>query len=99
MAPTLHPGDGSLRVEGELVLATVSRLRERLLEQLGNTRQWTLDLSGVTRADSAAVALLLELQREAHRRQCTLQVTSPPPSILAIARLSNLASLLPIADD
>lgn len=53
-----------------------------------------LDLSGVTRADSAGLALLLELTRMALARGGTLQIEKSPPQLRKLAEFFGLDELL-----
>jgi phospholipid transport system transporter-binding protein len=85
--------DGQLQVNGELSMATVpALLAQHPLRNLAGVIN--IDLSGVERADSAGVALLIEWQRTARQRQQTIQFQNIPPQMLAIARLSGVDELL-----
>ena len=53
-----------------------------------------IDLSEVSRTDSAGLALLVEWLRESAMRGGSLQFSSLPPQLLAIASASNLERLL-----
>ncbi len=54
------------------------------------------DLSGVTEVDTAAVALLLEWQRQAQARGARLDLAGVPGDIASLARLYGVDSLLGI---
>ena len=54
----------------------------------------TLDLSHVTQADSAGLALLLELTRRARRRGASLRFAGAPPQLRELARFFRLDSVL-----
>jgi phospholipid transport system transporter-binding protein len=87
-----------LTVSGELSFATVPALLEQgsvLLAGCGERIR--LDLGGVTRADSAGLALLIEWLRIARRRRAVIEFRNIPPQMLAIARVSGLDSVLPLA--
>ncbi len=85
------------RICGELTLATVPALERRALPA-----QWpaqatvTLDLSGVTRSDSAGLALLIEWLRVARRRNVRLRLADLPAQMREIARISDLLPILPL---
>ena len=89
--------DDRYRIHGELTLATVPALEGRAL-----TDQWpaeatvTLDLSGVTRSDSAGLALLIEWLRLARRRNVRLRLVELPVQMREIARISDLLPILPL---
>lgn len=55
----------------------------------------TVDLSGVTEVDSAAVSLLLEWQRQAARRGQRLRFARLPESLKSLAALYGVTELLP----
>ncbi|GAB4200705.1 MAG: hypothetical protein Tsb002_36940 [Wenzhouxiangellaceae bacterium] len=60
-----------------------------------------IDLREVTQADSGALALLLEWQAWANRRQHQFVFIHVPPSLLALAHLMGVSELLEMhqADD
>lgn len=53
-----------------------------------------LDLGGVTRADSAGLALLLELRRLARSLDKPLQLRNPPAQLVELSRFFGLDTLL-----
>jgi len=52
------------------------------------------DLSAVTEVDTAAVALLLEWQRQAQARGARLELAGVPGDVASLARLYGVDSLL-----
>lgn len=56
-----------------------------------------VNLSAVTDADSAAVAVLLSWLRVAQERKQILSIVNPPASIRSLATLYGVAELLPLA--
>ncbi len=56
----------------------------------------TVDLGGITRVDSAGLALLLEWLRQARADGRTVVFQSVPDKLLAIARLSDVEGLLTV---
>jgi phospholipid transport system transporter-binding protein len=54
----------------------------------------TIDFSGITGVDSAAVALLLEWRREAARHGKRLEFVNLPANLLALAELYGVADLI-----
>jgi len=86
-----------LRVNGELSYATVPDLLEQGAALLaGRSARVRLDLGGVTRADSAGLALLVEWLRAARGRRADIVFRNVPPQMLAIARVSGLDGILPM---
>jgi phospholipid transport system transporter-binding protein len=89
--------EGHWRLSGELSFETVPAVLTRH-PQIGNDAgELQVDLAGVTRADSAGVALLVEWRREAQRRRRTICFHNIPLQMLAIARLSGVDELLALA--
>ena len=86
-----------LRVEGGLTFETIPAVlvesaayaaRPELPDRL------TIDFSGVTNVDSAAVALLLDWRRMAAKRGKTLLFANLPANLLALAELYGVAELI-----
>lgn len=93
----VDPGDpAAVSVSGELNFSTVPALLERgaALFATGGDRI-RLDLGGVTRADSAGLALLVEWLRIARRRHADIEIRNMPEQLRAIARVSGLDGILP----
>ncbi|MCU0833251.1 MAG: STAS domain-containing protein [Chromatiaceae bacterium] len=94
LVPGTHHG---LVVRGVLDFATVGPLAaegERLLVGPGVVE---IDLSGVTSANSAGLALLLEWLDLARRRQLRLRFRNLPEPLVRLAELTNLTEVLPLA--
>ncbi len=53
-----------------------------------------IDLSGVKRSDSSALALLVDWQARARARGRRIEFANPPQSLLVLARLSESDRLL-----
>ncbi|MDX9766411.1 MAG: STAS domain-containing protein [Ectothiorhodospiraceae bacterium] len=88
-------GDGRWRLAGELSFASVGSLLPDGRELL-NGGEVVLDLSGVTRADSAGVALLVEWLRQARAAGVTLRYAGLPPQMRSLIDLSDLDDILPL---
>ncbi len=87
---------GCIRVEGDLTFATVTALwkaSQRLLTSAPT--EITIDLSGIRRADSAGLALLVEWFRLARKHHRRLIFTNLPGQLLTMAKTYNLQLLLP----
>jgi phospholipid transport system transporter-binding protein len=94
-------GDRAWRVVGELtlhalpaLLAESARLRAAAPAP---GQEFELDLSGVTRIDSSAIALLLAWTRAARQAGTAVRFRQAPRQLLAIAEVSGVRSLLPLA--
>lgn len=80
---------------GELTLASAAA---RLAEPDIAGEAVTLDLSAVTRVDSAALALLLAWLRRAQAAGTSLAIVGAPTSLLQLARLYGVDTLLPFVE-
>lgn len=82
-----------LEVSGDLTLEHVTRVYEQSRALLpGQVR--TVDLGGVSRVDSAGLALLLEWQSEARKRDASLRFEGAPEDLLSLAGLCEATELL-----
>jgi phospholipid transport system transporter-binding protein len=91
------PGEGVLRVEGELSFETLPAVLAQSAEFEARPDlpdRLTIDFAGVTGVDSSAVALLLEWRREALKRGKTLIFDNLPANLLALAQLYGVADLI-----
>ncbi len=91
---------GRFEVSGELGFETVSALLEQSRSTLfaEPAARIELDLGGVSRADSAGLALLLQWMRMARELNCEIRFQRLPQQLLAIARPAELEPLLPVGD-
>ncbi len=99
--PTLALDGAVLRLSGPVTLNTVAPLLVRgrgLLPQL--PEEATLDLSGVTRIDSAGVAMLVELWRQRERQGTRLGFAAIPAELKPFLQLYALEPVfgLPASD-
>jgi phospholipid transport system transporter-binding protein len=96
--PTIERQDANqFVIKGELNMYTVPELAETAHGLLGQLRgEVSVDLSGVSRADSAGLALLIDLQRLARQQQCAIRFLHLPEQLSQILRLSELDDILPI---
>ena len=88
--------EGVWQVVGELNFETVPRLSDRARRLDPGRSDLIVDLSGVTRANSAGLVLLLEWLNEGRRQRRTVRFRHLPDSLQNIARMSNAIDLLPI---
>jgi phospholipid transport system transporter-binding protein len=93
---TVAPGQFAL--QGDLTMDSAAVMQQ----QLGAVLQGgsvTLDLAGVGKVDSAAIALLLDAVRQQQARGGQLHLTNVPDSISVLAHLYELAPLLGLPKD
>jgi len=87
-------GDGRFALSGELSFANADQVLQVGASAFRHHDRVELDLSGVERADSAGLALLLEWKAGARRRKTSIRYESLPEGLLAIARLTDVDGLL-----
>jgi anti-anti-sigma factor len=79
------------RPEGDLDIATVPALRERLLGVLGpGVRLLIIDLSEVSFCDVSGLAVLIGTQRRARARGITIRLAAPRPQMAKLLRITGL---------
>lgn len=97
--PALVLDGAELRLSGPVTLNTVALLLARgrdLLTRL--PERATLDLSGVTRIDSAGVAMLVEFWRLREREGMRLELAAVPPELQPFLRLYALEPVFGLAN-
>jgi phospholipid transport system transporter-binding protein len=93
----LPAAGGRLEARGPLTFATARAARQlglRALAAAADGQGLQVDCSGVTAADSAGLAVLLDWLGAAKRAGRTLRYTHLPPGLLALARISEVDELL-----
>lgn len=83
-----------LAIDGELTMATAAQWIERGRAQ-ARTEDLVVDLSGVTAADSAALALLFDWMRVARASGNKVRQTGMPAGMRSLATLYGVDELLP----
>ena len=93
-------GDGKFRISGELNFETVSQALEQSDTMFDHEAELIhIDLGGITRTNSAGIALLIEWLRAAKHKQKKVLFHHIPEKMLAIAKVSDLADILPLANN
>jgi phospholipid transport system transporter-binding protein len=88
-------GRGSWRVRGDLNFNTVPALHNALDIRSADRSRISIDLAGVTRSDSAGLALLIEWLRESERLGKSITFLNMPAQMQSISRLCGLDGVLP----
>ncbi len=87
-------GPDRLLARGELSFATAGQALRDGLALLPSSGRCTIDLAGITSADSAGLAVLIEWLSVASERGTTLAFEAVPAQLRAIARISDLEELI-----
>lgn len=89
--------ENAFSLSGELNMQTVPLIARQSTGYLqGLQGEVSIDLSAVSRADSAGLALLIDWLRIARRQQYSLHFRHLPEQLMQIARVSELHDILPI---
>jgi phospholipid transport system transporter-binding protein len=93
-AQLAEKGEGRCAISGTLTFETVPWLWQQLREGswLGRARE--ADLSGVTNADSAGLALLIAWRAATGAAGGALRFQAVPERLMALARLTDAETLL-----
>jgi len=96
----LRPADGGqvCRLAGPLDFYTVPDLAREISGLFAQHRRLAVDLSAVTRVDSAAMALLLEMRRLAGEANSELSLQHVPAALRNLIRICELDPILYAAD-
>jgi phospholipid transport system transporter-binding protein len=86
--------EGRFQASGVLGYATAGRALPVGLALIPKDSTCTIDLAAVTEADSAGLAVLVEWLATAKSRGTVIHYEAIPAQILAVARISDLESLL-----
>jgi phospholipid transport system transporter-binding protein len=94
-----EPTSGRVVVTGELTFASARDARQLGLLVLEGSRAPTviIDCGGVTRGDSAGLAVLLDWMAWGRRKSRPVSLENLPASLIAIARISEVDELLTAA--
>ena len=87
-------GEGHFALNGEMTFETAERILVVSEEPFEQHTRIEIDLAGVTKADSAGLALLLEWITWANHTVREIRFLSMPERILAIARTTEVDQLL-----
>jgi phospholipid transport system transporter-binding protein len=83
-------GHGSWLLAGDLSFSTVPALRYGLDIKSADRNRISIDLGGVTRSDSAGLALLIEWVRESERLGKSITFLNMPAQMQSIARVCGI---------
>ena len=91
-----EPQPGRVVVTGELTFGSAREARQLGLGVLESSRaeRIVVDCAGVTKADSAGLAVLLDWLAWGRRKSRMISLERLPPSLMAIARISEVDELL-----
>jgi len=91
-----EPAPGRVTVKGELTFATARDARQLgvLVLEGSGANAFVVDCAGVSRADSAGLAVLLDWLAWGRKKSRKVTLAKLPASLVAIARISEVDELL-----
>lgn len=92
-------GEGRYLLHGDLGFPTVAALLRNGEREFAGRQRVEVDLSQLTDADSAGLALLIEWTRAARAAGRAIVFRGMPARLEAIARISGVADMLPRVAD
>lgn len=95
-AVKFDPEAGLFRISGELSLDTVTAVMKETATLFEKQGSIDVDLTEVTRSDSAGLALLVAWMREAQQAEKAISFRHLPAQMLAIANATGLDDFLPL---
>ncbi|MCU7798365.1 MAG: STAS domain-containing protein [Candidatus Thiodiazotropha sp. (ex Semelilucina semeliformis)] len=96
MATAIIERDGAFHfhVKGEMTFATAKQLLKQSEDFFFQSQDIEIDLSQVTGADSAGLALLLEWKARATQQGVQIVINEIPEGVMSIAHLCQIEPLL-----
>jgi phospholipid transport system transporter-binding protein len=88
-----------LQLAGELTRDSVVEISKKQVCQFCQQSALTLDLTAITKVDSAGLAWLLYFLEQSIKQQCQLTLTGVPKDLLNLAQLSGVIDFLPITNE
>ncbi len=83
-----------IQVKGELTSKTVMEALKQFSRECKSLPKWVIDFTQVTKVDSSAIAMLIELKRNALKNKKSISFIYLPSALLKIARLSQVEDFL-----
>lgn len=87
-------GEGRFSLSGDMSFETANQILKSSEPLFRQHVTLEVDLSGVGKADSAGLALILEWKAQAGQRGAAIQFVEVPKSLLAIAKTSEVSDLI-----
>jgi len=97
----IKQADGTYVIDGELNMHTVPGAAKELIAILPRAQgeKLTIDLTAVSRSDSAGVALLVDIMQHANSANLTLSFSNLPQQMKDIAGVTGLLDILPLSEN
>ena len=86
--------DGAFELIGEMSFETAAQILKSSEQSFAQHAETQVNLSQVSKADSAGLALLLEWKAQARNRNAVIRFAAVPDSLLAIAKTTEVSDLI-----
>jgi len=86
--------DGAFELIGEMSFETAAQILQSSERSFAQHAETQVNLSQVSKADSAGLALLLEWKARAKERNAVIRFVAVPDSLLAIAKTTEVSDLI-----
>lgn len=91
---TFDASNDHIQIKGELTSKTVEHALVQFTRECKSLSSWVIDFTQVSKVDSTAIALIIELKRDAMKKDRKISFIALPEALLTIARLSQVDGLL-----
>ncbi len=95
---TITAGAEQIEVAGSLVQSTVVAAYDQLVNMLSGKQSLKINLANISVCDSASLALLLALRREADKRKIELMFIRCPQQMLDLSYVSGVTKILSLKE-
>jgi len=93
-AAMMQPTADGFALAGPLTIATASVYVDAARSHWPQEGDATIDFSGVTEADSAALALIFKWQRDAEKKGRKIHCLNVPANVISLAKLYGVDNLV-----
>lgn len=87
-----NPDESIFQPKGELTIYTAAETKDKLLDMIGRSKSFEIDLSQVNEFDSAGLQLLILAKLESRRHDLDVNVKRPSEAVIEVLNLCNLSS-------
>lgn len=94
MITVINTGENQWEIDGELEMTTADTSCDLILEKLDLTQQSTCILARISHMDSAGLAVLLEVQKQAHARKGHVHFAKLPEQLTNLVSITGVDKLL-----
>ena len=87
--------DSRVIFSGELTLLTINHAFEKHTKSMIKSKALIIDLTGITKVDTACLAWLLIMMEISNKKSCQLSFDNLPQDLIKLAELSRVDMFLP----